>query len=197
MAESSGDPLQQTTPITQLLQRAANGESMAAEQVMPIIYERLRELAHRHLMRSPQQRTLATTSLVHEAYLLLFGNDKLSWKDRGHFFAYAAKSMRNILIDRAKAHLTDKRSGKLERMDLDDFDIEVDNECVDLIALDQILTQMAGTFPRLVLVVELRFFVGLSIEDTAKSLAVQTRSVERDWQKARAFIHRALEGHEE
>lgn len=182
-----------TGDITQLLHRAANGESAAANQLLPVIYQQLHVLARRQLYGEQQAPTLSATALVNEAYLLLFGEAKLAWQDRGHFFAYAAKAMRNILIDHARQRLTEKRGGHVARVDIADIEIGADDESVDLLALDQVLMQMAQDHPRLVQVVELRFFAGLSVEDAAESLAIDARSVKRDWQKARAYIHRALE----
>lgn len=179
--------------ITQLLQRAANGESAAANQLMPVIYEQLHALARRQLYGEQQAPTLSATALVNEAYLLLFGDAELTWLDRGHFFAYAAKAMRNILIDHARQRLTEKRGGQVARVDIAEVEIGADDESIDLLAMDQVLTQMAQVHPRLVQVVELRFFAGLSVEEAAQSLAIDARSVKRDWQKARAYIHRALE----
>ena len=178
--------------VTQLLARAAQGETAATNQLMPMIYERLCTIAHRQLVHAPQRHTLSTTDLVHEAYLALFGNAELAWGDRGHFFAYAAKTMRHILIDRARRRLADKRGGDVERVDIADIAIGVDDQSIALLELDQALTQMAAEHPRLVQVLELRFFAGLSVEDTAASLDVDPRTVKRDWRKARAFLNVAL-----
>ena len=159
--------------ITQLLGRAAHGEQGAANQLMPMIYDQLRAIAHRQLDRGRYSKTLATTALVNEAYLALFGEADLDWNDRGHFFAFAAKAMRNILIDRVRRRVAEKRGGEAPRVDIEDTQIVIDDDCVDLLALDQALTQMADEYPRLVQVVELRFFAGLSAEETAASLNVE------------------------
>ncbi len=177
------------TEITQLLSRAAQGENTAVDELMPIIYDRLRAIAHGQLRRETPSMTLATTGLVHEAYLALFGDSDISWRDRGHFFAYAATAMRSILTDRARKRLTQKRHSEAETGG-NKADVPMDDECMDLLALDQALLQMAELHPRLVKVVELRFFAGLSIEEAAAALGVDTRTVQRDWQKARAFINR-------
>ncbi len=178
--------------ITELLDRASRGDSAAANQLVPMIYDRLRAMAHRQLAQEPRGQTLATTGLVHEAYIALFGGAELAWPDRGRFFAYTAKAMRSILIDTARRRLADKRGGMAERVDIADIEIGVDDNSLDLLALDQALTQMASDHPRLVNVVELRFFAGLSVEDTAAVLDIDPRSVKRDWQKAHAYINRAL-----
>ena len=178
--------------ITQLLTRAAQGEATANNQLMPMIYDRLHAIAQRELAHPPQRHTLSATDLVHEAYLALFGNADVAWGDRGHFFAYAAKTMRRILIERARRRLADKRGGVAERVDIADISIGVDDESIALLALDQALTSMEADHPRLVKVLELRFFAGLSVEDTAASLNVDARTVKRDWRKARAFLNVAL-----
>jgi len=180
--------------ITQLLARAALGETAATNQLMPMIYERLAAIAHRQLARPLQRHTLSTTDLVHEAYLALFGNAELAWGDRGHFFAYAATTMRRILIERARRRLADKRGGDVVRVDIEDVVVGVDGESVALLELDQALTRMEAEHPRLVKVLELRFFAGLSVDDTAAALEVDPRTVKRDWRKARAFLNVAL-GH--
>lgn len=177
--------------ITQLLEDAALGEPLAIHRLMPIIYDSLRAIAHGQLVHE-RHTTLTTTALVHETYFALFGESNQNWSNRAHFFAYAASAMRSILIDRARRRLAHKRGSQHEQLPIDEIEIRVDDECVDLLALDQALTQMAKDHPRLVRVVELRFFAGLSVEDTASMLDIDPRSVERDWQKARAFINREL-----
>jgi len=179
--------------VTQLLARAVQGETNATNQLMPLIYERLCAIAHRQLADAPRRQTLSTTDLVHEAYLALFGDAGLAWSDRGHFFAYAAKTMRHILIDRARRRLASKRGGEVERVDVADIAIGVDDDSIALLELDQALTRMADEHPRLVQVLELRFFAGLSVEDTAAALDVDPRTVKRDWRKARAFLNVALD----
>jgi RNA polymerase sigma factor (TIGR02999 family) len=180
-------------PITELLDRASQGDSTAANQLVPLIYDRLRAIAHRQLAQQPRGQTLATTALVHEAYLALFAGNEPAWPDRARFFAYTAKAMRNILIDNARRRLADKRGGAgSERVDIAAIEIGVDDNGLDLLALDQALTQMASDHPRLVSVVEMRFFAGLSVEDTAAALGIDARTVKRDWQKAHAYINQAL-----
>jgi RNA polymerase sigma factor (TIGR02999 family) len=116
----------------------------------------------------------------------------MAWRDRGHFFAYAARAMRNILIDRARSRLASKRGGDLGRVDIDDLSIGIDGESVALLELDQALTRLEAEHPRLVQVVELRFFAGRSVEETAALLEIDPRTVKRDWRKARAFLNLAL-----
>ena len=180
--------------ITLLLERATRGEQGAANELMPMIYDRLRSIAHRAIALDSSGRTLATTGLVHEAYIALFGGDvQMSWRDRAQFYTYAATSMRRILIDRARSRMADKRDNSAGRQNLTAGDLCVADDSVDLLAMDQVLKQLALHHPRLVQVVELRFFAGLSVEDVAASLNIDPRSVKRDWQKARAYINRALE----
>ncbi len=178
--------------ITQLLKRAAQGEAAATNQLMPMIYDRLRAVAHYQLDHVPQRRTLETTALVHEAYLALFNNEDLDWNDRAHFFSYAAKTMRRILISNARRGTADKRGGEAERIDIADVSIAIHDDTLDLLALDQALTQMTTDHPRLVEILELRFFAGLSVEDTAAALNIDDRTVIRDWRKARAFLNLAM-----
>ena len=175
--------------ITQLLGRASAGDTAAANELLPLIYAQLKELARRQLTREKDSPSLATTALVHDAYLSLFGDVELPWRDRGHFFAYASRAMRSILIDHARRRLRTKRGGGVKHVDLQVQDIEQPDDCLDLLALDEALCQLAETHPRLVEVVELRFFAGLSVQEVATCLGVTDRTVERDWRKARAFIY--------
>jgi RNA polymerase sigma factor (TIGR02999 family) len=186
------DPDLPRSDITALLGRASAGDGDAANVLMPLIYGRLKELARRQLAREADSPSLATTALVHDAYLALFGTDDVPWRDRGHFFAYAARAMRHLLIDRARRRLSEKRGGGALRLELHDNDVPLADECVDLIALDQALNDLAKSHPRLVDVVEMRFFAGLSVEDVAAGLGVDPRTVERDWRKARALIYAAM-----
>lgn len=178
--------------ITQLLARAGDGDADAANTVFPLVYARLKEIARRQLGRESDSPSLATTALVHDAYLSLFVGREPSWRDRAHFFAYAARAMRSILIDRARHRLRDKRGGGAQQIELPVQELVVDDDCMDLLALDQALTQLASTHPRLVQVVELRFFAGLSVLDVARALEVDERTIERDWRKARALIYDAM-----
>lgn len=177
--------------ITRLLAQAAQGQAASANELMPLIYERLRTIAHRQLA-GDRASTIATTGLVHEAYLQLFGEANLSWRDRGHFFAYAATAMRHILIDRARQRLSQKQGGAYAKVDVEEAEIKIDDECVDLLALDQALERMATDHPRLVRMIEMRFFAGLSVEEVGQALEVDPRTIKRDWQKARAFIYQAM-----
>lgn len=175
--------------VTELLGRASAGNAAAANELMPLIYGRLKELARRQLAREGDSPSLATTALVHDAYLSLFGSSDVPWRDRGHFFAYAARAMRSILIDRARRKAADKRGSGAVHLELKPDDVAQLDECIDLLALDQALDRLEQSYPRLAQVVELRFFAGLSVEDVASALDVDPRTIERDWRKARAFIY--------
>lgn len=178
--------------ITRLLKGASSGDSAAANELLPLIYARLKELARRQLAHEDNAPSLATTALVHDAYLSLFGQAPLDWSDRGHFFATAARAMRHLLIDHARRRLSEKRGAGQRPVELLVQDIEQPDGSLDLFALDQALTALADTHPRLVQVVELRFFAGLSVEETAAGLGVDARTVLRDWRKARAFIYESM-----
>lgn len=181
--------------LTQLLHRAARGDTASMQQLMPLVYERLCALAHGQLRRGGRHNTLHTRELVHEAYCQLFGGAPAGWQDRNHFFAYAAKSMRHILLDQVKQRLAQKRGAQAIHVNLHDLVDPISDapDHTDLLALDQCLQQMAEKHPRLVQVVELRFFAGLSVVEVAETLALTPRSVERDWVKAKAFINQFLE----
>lgn len=178
--------------ITELLSRARSGDATAMDALMPLVYQRLRELAHRQLAGEAAQRTLDTTALVHELYLDLLKRQQLPGADRACFYAYAATAMRHILVDEARRRLAEKRGGGGERVDLESLTIPLDAEAQHVVAIDQALTALMQQSPRLAQVIEMRFFAGMSVEDTAAALDMNPRSVVRDWQKARMFLHRAL-----
>jgi RNA polymerase sigma factor (TIGR02999 family) len=180
------------TDITALLTRAGDGDADAANAVFPLVYARLKEIARRQLGREADTPSLATTMLVHDAYLALFGDREPSWRDRAHFYAYAGRAMRHILVDRARHRLREKRGGGAQRVELSAADWASDDDCLELVALDQALERLADAEPRLVRVVELRFFAGLSVAEVAAMLELDTRTIERDWQRARALIHDSM-----
>ena len=175
--------------------RADGRESLHA--LVPLVYRELRAIAHRHLAapwgaRAPGA-TLATTALVHEAYLKLAHDPDRAWRDRTHFLALAAVAMRQILVDRARARATFKRGGALAHVTLDEGALAGDDRPEALLALDEAIERLATLAPRLARVVELRFYGGLSEEEIADVLDVTVRTVQRDWQKARMLLRRALE----
>lgn len=181
-----------TTDITALLAQARSGDERAVDHLLPQVYERLRQLAHRYLVGQAHQ-TLNTTALVHEAYLSLVNQRDAVWQDRAHFLGYAATAMRHILVDHARRKGAQKRGGG--QLSLDWQSAEIPVECIagEMVALDAALARLATLDDRLGKVVELRFFAGLTVEEVAAVLGITSRSVVRDWNKARLFLHHALE----
>ncbi len=179
--------------ITQLLRRAKAGERDALEALMPMIYGTLKRLAGKQINAESPGHTLTATALVHEAYLDLFKTDASAWPDRHRFYAYAASAMRTILIDYARARLTDKRGGDLAQVDFDDLpDSAVAVSPEQVLSIDRALTELAEVNPRAARVVELKFFGGLGLEEIAAAEELNERTVRRDWKLARAFLHDAL-----
>jgi RNA polymerase sigma factor (TIGR02999 family) len=163
----------------------------ASADWMPQAYQCLRDLARRHLAGERAGQTLSTTALVHEAWLS-FSDASPSFRNRAQFHAYAAMTMRHILIDHARRRLAQKRGGGEARLDIDAIDVPVDDAAGELLALDRALDRLAALEPRLSQVVELRFFAGLSVEQTAEALDIVPRSVVRDWARARVFLREAM-----
>jgi RNA polymerase sigma factor (TIGR02999 family) len=182
-----------TDNVTELLLSLRTGDPAALEALLPIVYDELRRLARRQL--SPRgNESLDTTELLHEAYLRLFDQSRVTPNDRRHFFALAARAMRRVLIDRARRRRAAKRGGGRRRVDLDSRDLRVDETASQLVALDEALTRLGRVDERLSRVVELRFFAGLNVEETASVLEVDPRTIRRDWRKARALLYRDLAG---
>jgi RNA polymerase sigma factor (TIGR02999 family) len=180
--------------LTQLLVAWSQGDAAALEQLTPLVYAELRKLAHRYMNRERAGHTLQTTAVVHEAFLRLLGNPQENWQNRAHFYAIAAQMMRRILVDYARANLRVKRGGETTRVALEDIDAPVTEPALDpdLIALDAALEKLAEIDPRRGRVVELRFFGGLSVEETAHVLQVAPDTVVRDWRVAKAWLFRYL-----
>jgi RNA polymerase sigma factor (TIGR02999 family) len=175
--------------ITLLLQAQANGEAGAAERLFPLIYRELHRLAHRQLESVGRPgRTLNTTALVHEAYLKLIGQSRVSANERAHFFSLVARAMRQIIIDFARRHMTGRRGGGLRRIPLEEAQVGVESEAEALVLLDQAMQRLGELDPRLVEVVECRFFAGLTEEETANTLGIGVRTVQRDWLRARGWL---------
>lgn len=179
--------------VTDLLRAHQAGEADALDRLMPKVYDRLRRIAHGHLRGESPGHTLDTSALVHEAYLGMVEQGGARVQDRIHFFALASRAMRNLLIDHARAHATQKRGGGTLRTTLDERTIAVRERADDLLALDQALDRLAGYDPRLARVVEYRFFGGMSVAETAAALDVSAMTVHRDWQKARAWLLQMLD----
>ena len=179
--------------VTQLLIAIREGDRRALDRLFPIVYEELRSSAHRQLARGRPGDTLQTTALVHEAYLKLAGAQAPDWNDRCHFFAVAARAMRQIIVDYARAQAADKRGGGAPKLTLDEQRVAVEERAHELVALDRALTRLDALNDRLARVVELRFFGGLSVEETADVMKLSERTVKREWRKARAFLFDALQ----
>jgi RNA polymerase sigma factor (TIGR02999 family) len=176
--------------LTHLIAAVRQGEDGSFDRLFAWVYDDLKRRAHAQLGGSTP--TLNTTALVHETYLKLSGAEEPSWNDRQHFFRVAARAMRQILVDRARRHMAQKRGGGQAPLDLDRAEIGIDAAADRVVALDQALSRLAEQEGRLAEVVELRFFGGLSVEETALSLGVTDRTVKRDWRLARAFLHEQL-----
>ena len=190
---SAMDASDARTAITGCLQEWRDGDPEAKDRLFQLVYDHLRHMAHNALKRERGEHTLATTDLVHEAYLRLVGGHvQVEWQDRSHFFAVAAGVMRRILVDYARRRGTVKRGQTPLRVPLADEALSLDERAETLLALDDALTRLAGVNARLARVVEYRFFGGLSEEQTADALGVTARTVRRDWVKARGWLYRAL-----
>jgi RNA polymerase sigma factor (TIGR02999 family) len=180
--------------ITLLLAAVRRGEPGALDRILPLVYDELRTLARRQLARGRPGPTLATTALVHEAYLKLVDQRQADWRDRSHFLAVAATAMRHIVVDRARHRAADKRGGGAPHVDLGDTAGAVDGPGDEILAVDEALDWLDGLDHRLGQLVELRFFGGLSVEETAEVQGTSARTVKRDWRKARALLHSFLAG---
>jgi RNA polymerase sigma factor (TIGR02999 family) len=183
--------------VTRLLQELAGTSGEVLPQVLPRIYDDLRRLAASYLGRERPGHTLQPTALVHEAYLRLASQDRVQWRNRHHFVGVAAQLMRRILVDHARAHRAAKRGGPDTRVSLDDANPAAPKAgpaTVDLLDLDAALTRLAALDPRQARLVDLRYFGGLSIEETAEVLALSPATVKREWQLARAWLTRELQG---
>ena len=178
--------------ITQLLLELREGRRGAENSLLPAVYEHLREMAHYRLSMGRPGQTLNTTALVHEAYLKLFDQTRLSVSDRKHFFSVAAMAMRQIVVDHARRKQALKRGGDYRRVDLEPGELSIDDRGLEILSLDESLRRLSALDERLGRVVELRFFGGLSVEETAEVLDVDPRTVKRDWRKARALLYRDL-----
>jgi len=178
--------------ITQLLIAWNRGDQRARDELTPIIYDELRRLARGYLRRERINHTLQPTALVHEAFLRLIDQSKVNWQNRAHFFGVAARLMRQILINHAEARRAAKRGGEAERVSLNDVDhFAVEHE-IDLIALNEALTNLERIDPQQGQIVELRYFSGLTIEEIAEVISVSPATVKREWSTARAWLRREL-----
>lgn len=181
-----------TDDITGLLLAWAGGDKTALDQLMPLVYQELRCLAHRQMRRERPGDILQTTALVNEAYLRLVDYERVEARDRAHFLSIAAQAMRRILIERARARRSDKRGNNAQRISLQDLAEVVDERTADLLALDDALQALTTIDPRKAKLVELRYFGGLTTAEAASVLGVSTPTVERDWRTARIWLQREI-----
>jgi RNA polymerase sigma-70 factor (ECF subfamily) len=179
--------------ISQLLTEWAARDPTARDRLVPLVYEELRRLAHYYLRGERAGHTLQTTALVNELYVRLAGIKDLQWRDRAHFFAMAGTLMRRVLVDYARYRGRDKRGGGLLVTSLDDHAV-TPGQSVDILALDEALERLATVDPQQGRIVELRFFAGLSVEETAAALDISPATVKRDWATAKMWLHRELTG---
>lgn len=180
--------------ITELLASYGRGDKDSLDRLMPIVYEELRRQAARYLRREQPGNTLQTTALIHEAYVRLVDQRNTQWQNRAHFFGIAAQMMRRILVDHARAKKRVKRGGSEIRVSLSDATVAAKEQDLDVVALDAALERLALIDEQQSRVVELRFFSGLSVEETAEVMGISKSTVKRDWSMAKAWLHRELSG---
>lgn len=178
--------------VTRLLQAWSEGDTGARDRLMPLVYQELRRRAAAHLRRERRDHTFQPTALVHEAYLRLVDQRRAAWQNRAQFFAVASQMMRRILVDRARARRMAKRSGRWARVTLDEAVKAAPPVDLDVLDLDAALTRLAEFDQRKSQIAELRFFGGLSLEETGEALGLSVATVERDWQAARAWLFKTL-----
>ena len=185
-------PKSSSDSITQLLARLNEGDKTALEHLMPLVYDELHRLAARYLRKERRQHTLQPTALVNELYLKISDQERTNWRNRAQFFGVAAELMRRILVDHARAHCTYKRGGDRFCVSLAKIGAFGAQPDVDLLALHEVLNRLAKLDPNQARIVELRFFGGLTIEETAEVMEISHATVEREWRTAKAFLKREL-----
>ena len=178
--------------VTQILHEWSGGDAQAPERLMPLVYDELRRLAQAFLHGERSNHTLQPTALVNEAYVRLVDQTRVNWQNRTHFYAIASRMMRRVLIDHARAHATEKRGGSAIHLSLENVQVPLEQRAAGFIALDEALKKLEEMDERKCKVVEMRFFGGLSDEEMAEVLGVTTRTVLRDWKKARLWLYREL-----
>lgn len=184
--------MQDTHTVTQLLRASRGGSRDALDGLFSLLYDELRRIAHRQLAGQPRDGTLNTTALIHEAYLRLVDQTQADWEDRAHFFAYAARAMRAIIVDYARRRCAQKRGGRLPHVAFDDRDLPVESQAEMIVAVDTALTRLSEVSERLGRIVECRFFGAMSLDETAAALGVTDRTVRRDWIKAKTWLYSEL-----
>jgi len=180
------------TDVTRILKQATDGDSSAVNQLLPLVYDELRALAQDYLVRERPDHTLQATALVHEAYMRLIKQEDVEWKNRTHFFAVAAQAIRRILVDHARTHKRQKRGGGRQRVELTEELAETTGSSIDLVTLDEALSELGRLDPRQAKIIELRYFGGLTLKEVAAVLDVSPRTVDGDWAMARAWLRRAM-----
>lgn len=178
--------------LTGLLIEWRQGDKAALDKLTPLVYDEMRRIAHRYVQHEHNGHTLQTTALVNEAYLRLASQQKIEWQNRAHFFAVTAQVMRHILIDHARRRHYAKRGGDLQQVPLEDAAVMTQQRAAELVALDEALDDLAKLDPRKSQVVELRYFGGLSLEETAEVLEISPMTVRRDWRAAKAWLYRRM-----
>lgn len=181
-----------THEVTQLLIEWSNGDKAALDKLMPLIHEELLRLAHHYMSRERPGHTLQTTALVDEAYLRLVNRKDVHWQNRAHFFAIAAQLMRSILVDHARSHAYAKRGGGARKIALEDAMVVSEERAAEVVALDDALKELASFDPQQSRIVELRFFGGATIVETAEVLALSPATIKREWSTAKAWLYREL-----
>ncbi len=182
----------QERTLAEALQAATRGDRKAAAELLPLVYSELRELARARLAKVPPGNTLQPTALVHEAFVRVVGKEDPGWDSKGHFFAAAAEAMRQFLVDQARRKSRLKHGGGRKRVDRDDFDIPLAEPAEDLLALDAALERLQADDPRKAQIVSLRYFAGLTREETAAALGISIATVDREWRYIVARLHREL-----
>jgi RNA polymerase sigma factor (TIGR02999 family) len=178
--------------VTDLLLEWQHGDRDALDRLTPLVYDELRRTAHRYLQRERDGHTLETTALVNEAYLRLINQQKMDWQNRAHFFAVTAEVMRHVLIDHARRRHYLKRGGEAQYVALEEANAMTEVRAAELVALDEALDKLMKLDPRKSRVVELRYFGGLSLEETAEVLGISIMTVRRDWRAAKAWLYKAV-----
>jgi len=178
--------------VTQLLIAWGNGDREALDKLVPLVYDELRRIARRYMEREPAGHTLQTTALVNEAYLRLIEQKGMKWQNRAHFFAISAQLMRRILVSMARARHANKRGGDARQVSLDEALVISEERAAELVALDEAMNELAALDPRRSRVVELRYFGGLSVEETAEVLKISPETVMREWKRAKAWLYTEL-----
>jgi RNA polymerase sigma-70 factor, ECF subfamily len=180
--------------VTQLLIKWGKGDRAALDDMLPLVYSEMKRVAKYYLNRERQGHTLQTTALVHEAYIRMIDQRHVDWKNRAHFFSVASEMMRRILVNYARDRAAVKRGGNAQRISLSNLDEVAEQPNVDLIALDQALTELAKEDERKARIVELKFFGGMTNNEIAEVMKISDATVEREWTVARAWLYRSIEG---